>query len=142
MVYTSTREYKRTRGPRRNELTDSPMMAQLIESMEAGVDIGDYGRLAFVMTARYFMSDTEIVTLLVGQPGMDEEKAGIFVHHILEEDYNPPTPERILEWQVIQEYSILPDPDDPDSYNVYRQLRFPQAVYDSVGQTWRKNNRS
>lgn len=138
MLNTHTHEYRRTKVMQRTKLTDSPMMAQLIESMKAGVDIGDYGRLAFVMTARYFVSEAKMVSLLAGQPGMDNEIAGTFVNHILEEDYSPPTPEQILEWQVIQEYSILPDPDDPDSYNVYRQLRFPQAVYDSVGETRKK----
>lgn len=49
-------------------------------------------------------------------------------------DYNPPKRERILEWQGQQDFPICPTPDDPDSCNVYRELQFPDEVYESINQ--------
>ena len=47
-------------------------------------------------------------------------------------DYNPPRRERILEWQSQQEFPICPNPDDPRGCNVYRELKFPDGVYEEI----------
>ena len=47
-------------------------------------------------------------------------------------DYNPPKRERLLEWQAEQAFPILPYPDDPDCGNLYRNLKFPDAIYDNI----------
>ena len=49
-----------------------------------------------------------------------------------ERGYNPPRRERILEWQSQQDFPICPNPDDPDACNVYRDLRFPDSVYEDI----------
>jgi len=47
-------------------------------------------------------------------------------------DYNPPKRDRILDWQQQQDFPICPNPDDPDSCNVYRDLQFPDEVYEHI----------
>jgi hypothetical protein len=39
------------------------MMAHLLDALEAGTDIGHYGRLTFAMVARHFMSEDMLVRL-------------------------------------------------------------------------------
>ena len=52
---------------RSNNLRDSPMMAHLLDALQAGTDIGHFGRLTFAMIARYFLPEDELVTLLANQ---------------------------------------------------------------------------
>jgi hypothetical protein len=33
-----------------------------------------------------------------------------------------------------QEFPILPNPEDPDCGNLYRNLKFPEAVYEHIGE--------
>ncbi len=47
-------------------------------------------------------------------------------------DYNPPKREKLLEWQAQQEFPICPTSGDPNGCNVYRNLEFPQGVYEHV----------
>ena len=117
-------------------LRDSPMMAHLLDALEAGTDIGHYGRLTFAMVARHFMDEGELVDLLAKQPDQDADKARAMVLQVQGKDYNPPKRERILEWQAQQDFAICPTPDDPASCNVYRELRFPQGIYDNIGEFW------
>jgi DNA primase large subunit len=117
---------------RSSDLRQSPMMAHLLDALEAGTDIGHYGRLTFVMVARHFLAEEELVQLLTRQPEMDEKAARMLVLQVQERDYNPPQRQKILEWQSQQEFPICPDTDDPNSCNVYRELQFPQRVYDHV----------
>ena len=46
------------------DLRQSPMMNHLLEALDRGEDIGHYGRLTFVMIARHFVSNDELVELL------------------------------------------------------------------------------
>ena len=117
---------------RSDNLRDSPMMARLLQALENGTDIGNYGQFTFVAIARHFLNEDEIVDLLVKQPGMDEEKARALYIQIRSHDYNPPRRERILEQQAHQEFQIIPDPNDPDMGNVYRELRFPDGLYEHI----------
>lgn len=115
-----------------SELRKSPMLAHLLDALEEGSDIGHYGQLVFVMVARYFIDNEEIVQLLMQQPEMDEKQARVLVMQVEERDYSPPQRNKIMEWQAEQEFPICPTPDDPNSCNVYSDLQFPQHVYDRV----------
>jgi len=47
-------------------------------------------------------------------------------------DYGPPTRARIVSWQHQQHFPICPHIDDPDEANVYRDLAFPEGVYERI----------
>ena len=121
---------------RGENLRDSPMMAHLLDALEAGTDVGHYGRLTFAMVARHFLDEDEIVRLLASQPGQSEEDARSMVLQVQGRDYNPPKRERILQWQAQQEFPICPTPDDPQACNVYRELRFPDGIYEHIEEFW------
>ena len=54
--------------------------------------------------------------------------------------YNPPKRERILEWMHKQEFPICPDTENPGACNVYRDLQFPQKIYDDIQSFYRSQN--
>ncbi len=118
-----------------DDLRDSPMMAHLLDALEQGQDIGHYGRLTFAMIARHFLDEDEMLRLLGAQPGGEEEARSLLLQ-VQGRDYNPPKRDRILQWQAEQEFPICPTPDEPNSCNVYRELRFPDDVYESIGEFW------
>lgn len=105
------------------------MMNRLIEALERGEDIGHYGRLTFVMVAQYFLSEDEIVRLLTKDPDCDEEKARSILAGVTAHGYNPPKPQRILDWMNEQDFQIC---EDPNECNVYKSLKFPPEVYDKI----------
>ena len=121
---------------RSTNLRDSPMMAHLQDALEEGQDIGNYGRLTFVMVARHFLSEDDLVKLLIGQPGFEEKEARAMVLQVKERGYNPPKRERILQWMERQEFPICPNPDDPNGCNVYRELQFPEDIYEQIDDFW------
>ncbi len=86
------------------------------------------------MVARHFMDEERLVDLLSKQPEQDEEKARAMLVQVQGRDYNPPRRERILEWQSQQEFPICPTPDDPDACNVYRELTFPDDIYENINE--------
>src|SRR5277367_6442297 len=57
------------------ELRKDSMMAHLLDSLEAGKDIGHYGRLVFAMVARHFMSHQDVLAWLSRDPDLDEADA-------------------------------------------------------------------
>ena len=113
------------------ELKKNGMMAHLIESLEEGKDIGHYGRLTFAMVARHF-DEEELLAMLVKDQDFSEEKAALLIRQVQGRDYNPPKRERILAWQKEQEFPICPNPEDPDACNVYKDLEFPDHVYEHI----------
>lgn len=117
---------------RSENLQDSPTMARLLEALEQGTDIGHYGRLTFAMVARHFLEEDELVGLLAKQPEHDETQARALLLQVQQKDYNPPKREKLLDWQSQQEFQIIPDPDDPNSGNIYRELKFPDGIYDHI----------
>lgn len=117
---------------RSTNLRDSAMMAHLMDALEAGTDIGHYGRLTFAMIARHFLDESELVRLLSNQPDHGETDARTLIQQVQDRGYNPPKRERILEWQAQQDFPICPSPDDPGSCNVYRDLHFPDEVYEHI----------
>ncbi|MBD2078505.1 hypothetical protein [Leptolyngbya sp. FACHB-17] len=113
-------------------LRKSDMMAHLLDALDAGEDIGHYGRLVFAMIARHFLSKEEVIEYLLKDKDCDETEATSLYEQVQGKDYNPPKRDRILEWQQQQEFPICPNSDDPDACNVYRDLEFPQHVYEHI----------
>ena len=109
------------------DLRKNGMMAHLIGALERGEDIGHYGRLTFAMVARHFISEDELCALLTHN--ISETDARILCKQVDERDYNPPRPSRILEWQREQAFPICPD---DEACNVYRDLKFPEHVYEHI----------
>ena len=114
------------------DLRQSPMMDHLLEALDRGEDIGHYGRLTFVMIARHFVSNDELVELLTKDRDADEQEIRALVQQVEEKGYSPPRRDRVLEWQSQQDFQICPTPDDPDGCNVYNELSFPDEVYESI----------
>src|SRR5438067_9301254 len=85
-------------------LRASPMMAHLLDALEAGTDVGHYGRLTFVMIARHFLDEEEMVSLLARQPNQDVTTARALVMQVKAKDYSPPKRDRILQWQAQQDF--------------------------------------
>ena len=116
------------------ELRKSDMMAHLLDSLDAGKDIGHYGRLVFAMVARHFLSEDELINYLQKDSDFSEAEARTLYKQVQGRDYNPPKRERVLEWQQQQEFPICPNSDDPDSCNVYKDLQFPDHVYENISE--------
>ena len=114
------------------DLRQSAMMSHLLDALDRGEDIGHYGRLVFVMIARYFLSEEELVEQLTKDRDCDEEKARGLVKQVEARGYNPPKRERILEWMGQQEFPICQDADDKGACNVYKRLDFPPEVYEKI----------
>ena len=119
-----------------DDLRRSPMMSHLLDALEKGKDIGHYGRLTFAMIAHRFLDRDELVTWLCKDKDCDETKAKALVQQVESRDYNPPSRQRILEWQAQQDFAICPTPDEPGSCNVYQELHFPEGIYDSINEFW------
>ncbi|MGI8825361.1 MAG: hypothetical protein ACR2JC_06925 [Chloroflexota bacterium] len=118
---------------RSEDLRQSPMMAHLLDALQSGTDIGHYGRLVFVMIARHFKGDDDIIELLAKQPEHGEEDSRALLAQVKVRDYNPPKRDKILAWQAEQDFPIIPNSEDPDSGNVYRDLHFPDHIYENIG---------
>ncbi|MGF1478452.1 MAG: hypothetical protein ACFB4I_03040 [Cyanophyceae cyanobacterium] len=116
------------------ELRKSKMMSHLLDALDEGKDIGHYGRLVFAMVARHFMSEQELTETLRKDQDFSEEEAKSLIQQVQGKDYNPPKRDRILEWQQQQDFPICPNPDDPDSCNVYRDLQFPDGIYENIAE--------
>ena len=114
------------------ELRKDPMMAHLLDSLDAGTDIGHYGRLVFAMVARHFMPHEQVLACLMKDKDFSEEQATAMLRQVEGRDYNPPRRDRLIEWQSEQEFQFI-DAGDPDSGNLYRNLKFPQEIYDHIG---------
>ena len=116
------------------DLRQSPTMAHLLDALDDGKDIGHYGRLVFAMVARHFLKEGEVVRYLAKDRDFSEDEALALYHQVMSRDYNPPRRERILEWQSQQDFPIIPNADDPDAGNLYRELTFPDGIYDDISE--------
>ncbi|CAA9306902.1 MAG: hypothetical protein AVDCRST_MAG77-6147 [uncultured Chloroflexi bacterium] len=116
------------------QLRRNGMMAHLMEALEKGTDIGHYGRLVFAMVAHHFMDEDALVGWLQKDKDFDEQDARALVLQVKGRDYNPPKRNKILDWQRQQDFPIIPNADDPDEGNVYKDLDFPDGVYDSISE--------
>ena len=122
------------------ELRKNGMMSHLMDALAQGENIGHYGRLVFVMVARYFLPEDQLVKLLQADPDMDEDKARALIEQVVSKGYSPPSREKVLEFQKHQEFPICPNPDDPDACNVYKDLKFPSEVYESINEYYVEKN--
>lgn len=114
------------------DLRKSDMMAHLLDALDAGENIEHYGRLVFAMVARHFLSQEEVIEYLLKDEECGEAEAKSLYQQVQGKDYNPPKRDRVLDWQQHQNFPICPNPDDPDACNVYRDLEFPQHVYEHI----------
>ncbi len=114
------------------QLRKNAMMAHLLDALERGEDIGHYGRLVFAMVARHFMDEEELVRWLQRDRDFSEDQARSLYLQVQGRDYSPPKREKILEWQRQQEFQIIPHAEDPDEGNVYKDLQFPEGVYENI----------
>jgi hypothetical protein len=110
------------------------MMAYLTDALEQGRDIGHFGRLVFAMVARHFGTSDELIALLTMDATFDTAAARALIAQVEAANYIPPKRAKILEFQARQAFPIIPDPDDPDCGNVYRDLMFPDEVYDHIAE--------
>jgi hypothetical protein len=128
----------KAKSKRQSEAVESmrqdEMMAHLLDALDEGTDIGHYGRLVFVIVARHFLPEDELIGMLQQDKDISEDEARALVQQVQERDYSPPRRDRIQEWQAEQEFPILPNPDDPDCGNVYRSLTFPDHVYEHIAE--------
>jgi len=116
------------------ELRSNSMMAHLLDSLDAEKDIGHYGRLVFAMVARHFGSDDDVITELRKDPDFSEKDARALLTQVEAAGYSPPKRAKILEYQAEQDFPIVPNPEDPDAGNVYKNLKFPDDVYEHIAQ--------
>lgn len=116
-----------------SDLRKNEMMSHLLDALESGKDIGQYGRLVFAMVGRHFLKEDELVRHLSKNPHFSEEDARALVIQVQQRGYNPPKREKILEWQIQQDFPICPD-NDPDGCNVYRNLDFPDGVFEKINE--------
>ncbi|AFZ67632.1 hypothetical protein [Deinococcus peraridilitoris] len=117
-----------------DDLRGNKMMAHLLDALNKKQDIGHYGRLVFAIVARHFVNEDELVKLLSKDHDFSEEEARGLVQQVQERDYNPPRREKILEYMEKQDFPILPNAQDPDAGNVYRDLNFPERVYTHISE--------
>ena len=115
-----------------DELRKSPTMSHLLDALERGEDIGHYGRLTVAMVGHHFMDRDELAELLLKGKGAEEREVKSLVLQAEERNYNPPSRQRLLEWQAQQDFPLMPDPDDPNSGNLYRELDMPAEVIESI----------
>jgi len=108
------------------------MMAHLLDALDHKKDIGHYGRLVFTMVARHFLTEDELVAELAKDKDFGEAQARSLYAQVSEHNYNPPRRDKILQYQSEQDFPIIPNPDDPDGGNVYRDLNFPDEVYQHI----------
>jgi hypothetical protein len=123
-------------------LRQSPVMSNMLDALDNGEDIGHYGRLVFAMIGRHFVSNDELVELLTKDHDADEQEIRAIVQQAEDKGYSPPRREKILEFQNQQDFQICPNPDDPDSCNVYSELQFPDEVYESIQEYQEKRQTS
>ena len=128
------RARKQTRSSGQEALRKNGMMAHLLDSLDAGQDIGHYGRLVFAMVARHFLDEDELRDTLLKDPACDEHQAISLIEQVKGRDYSPPRREKVLQFQAQQEFPICPNADDPDACNVYKDLQFPESVYAHIGE--------
>ena len=113
------------------DLRNNDMMRHLMDALAQGKDISHYGRLTFAMVARHFMEPDELVAQLTQDKDFTEDQARVMVQQVIDADYSPPRANRIREWEREQAFPIIPN-DDPDSANLYRDLKFPDHVYEKI----------
>ena len=125
-----------------DELRRSDVMTHLLDALDKGTDIGHYGRLTFAMVGRHFLDEDELVGWLTKDKDFTEDEARALYLQVQSHDYNPPKRDRILEWQAQQDFPICPNADNPSACNVYRDLQFPDGVYEHIQEFYEEQAQS
>ena len=115
-----------------DDLRKSPTMTYLLDAAEEGKDIGHYGRLTVAMVGSKFLETDELVDVLLKSGGAEETEVKAMVQQVVERGYNPPSRARLQEWSAEQDFPLMPNADDPDSGNLYRELTMPDEVIESI----------
>ena len=84
------------------------------------------------MVGRHFMDEDELVQYLTKNSDFDADQGARRWSSRCAARLQPAPPQRILEWQAQQDFPICPGGDDPDACNVYRNLKFPDGVYENI----------
>jgi hypothetical protein len=125
-----------------HDLRANDMMAHLMDALDAGKDIGHYGRLVFAMVAHHFMEADDVARWLAKDKSIDAHQAKLLVAQVKAKDYNPPRPDKIRQFQAQQSFPICPNGDDPDGCNVYKNLKFPDGVYEHIQEYYEQKVRA
>lgn len=131
-IYNDRSGQYKNASKKQDIFTGSPTMEHLARALEEGTDIGDFGRLTFVMAGRHFISQQELVHLLSMQPGIGEKQARVLVSQVAEHDYSPPTRDQLREWQSYQSFPICPENVGLEACNLYAELKFPSYIFERV----------
>jgi hypothetical protein len=123
-------------------LRKSDLMSHLLDALDTGQAIGHYERLTFAMIAQHFLSETDLIEYLQKDPECSDPEARSLYQQARSKGYSPPKRDRILEWQTHQTFPICPNPDDPDTCNVYRDLTFPDDVYEHISSYYEQKSES
>ncbi len=115
-----------------DDLRKSPTMTYLLDAAKEGTDIGHYGRLTPAMVGAKFLEKDDLVATLLKSGGAEETEVKAMVQQVIERGYNPPSRARLQEWSAEQDFPLMPNPDDPDSGNLYRELTMPDEVIESI----------
>ena len=115
-----------------DDLRKSPTMTHLLDAAAEGTDIGHYGRLTLAMVGAKFLEQDDLVATLLKSGGAEETEVKAMVKQVIERGYNPPSRARLQEWSAEQDFPLMPNPDDPDSGNLYRELTMPDEVIESI----------
>jgi len=114
------------------DLRKSSTMSHLLEAQEKGQDIGHYGRLVFAIVAYRFLDNDELEKIMLKGGDTDEAKVRTLISQVESRGYSPPRREKLMEYQAKQDFPIVPNADDPDSGNLYRELDFPDDVFEHI----------
>jgi hypothetical protein len=114
------------------DLRQSPTMVNLLDALDRGEDIGHRGRFTFAAVAARFLPKEEVVAWLEKGSGGGEHEAKALVQQVTERGYNPPSRQRLLDYNKEQAFQICPTPDDPDTCNLYRELTMPEEVIEDI----------
>lgn len=108
------------------ELRANAMMAHVLNALEAGQDVGEYGRRLLAVVGRHFLGEDELVALLSSNVG--EGEARNLVREVTERGEFPPRRGKIVEYMKRQPFQIIPDLRDSKLDDVYEGLTFPPEV--------------
>lgn len=86
------------------------------------------------MGARHLLEKEELLDWMTKDKDCDEAKARSLIEQVQQRNYNPPRCERVLEWMQRQGFPICPNPENPDSCNLYKSFEFPHGVYEHIGE--------
>ena len=121
-------------------LQQSPMIHHLLDTLDWERTLATtYGRLAFAVVAHSFSERDELVEWPSKDGNLDEMRPARWPSRP-RRGPTAPRRERILGWQEQKDFSICPNPDDPDACNVYSELQLPDEAYQDIQECQEKDN--